>query len=252
MRVTADPRACPGTGCCHRGILRSAHRPRLVDTIDTAIFSRRRAAGQTGLTSEAMRDYRSSTSFRRVQSLPWTPSLTVTMPANTNKAMMPTSTNVITEIDSFLRKRVAHSAARPNRGCVARTRGERRDDRGHHPVQTASGATAVQVVYSKRRGARRMEHIGSAHDDQEVEALKAAARQRRLAGSSSSISVWTPTMRRWPGRVRCRSWPRGWSHPHGANPRQLNTRARQSGPHLDIEGVPDPEHVPWIDPTHPA
>ena len=133
MRVTADPRACPGTGCCHRGILRSAHRPRLVDTIDTAIFSRRRAAGQTGLTSEAMRDYRSSTSFRRVQSLPWTPSLTVTMPANTNKAMMPTSTNVITEIDSFLRKRVAHSAARPNRGCVARTRGERRDDRGHHP-----------------------------------------------------------------------------------------------------------------------
>jgi hypothetical protein len=42
-------------------------------------------------------------------------------------------------------------------------------------------------VYSKRRGARRMEHIGSAHDEQE-EALKAAARQR-LAGSSSSISV---------------------------------------------------------------
>jgi hypothetical protein len=55
-------------------------------------------------------------------------------------------------------------------------------------VQPASGATAVQVVYSKRRGARRMEHIGSAHDEQEVEALKAAARQR-LAGSSSSISV---------------------------------------------------------------
>ncbi|MER5627327.1 hypothetical protein ABT061_40525 [Streptosporangium sp. NPDC002544] len=25
-----------------------------------------------------------------------------------------------------------------------------------------------------------------------------------------------------------------------------------TGPHLDIEGVPDPEHVPWIDPTHPA
>ncbi len=22
-------------------------------------------------------------------------------------------------------------------------------------------------------------------------------------------------------------------------------------PHLDIEGVPDPEHLPWIDPTHP-
>ncbi|WP_267903737.1 hypothetical protein [Amycolatopsis acidiphila] len=22
-------------------------------------------------------------------------------------------------------------------------------------------------------------------------------------------------------------------------------------PHLDIEGMPDPEHLPWIDPTHP-
>jgi hypothetical protein len=22
-------------------------------------------------------------------------------------------------------------------------------------------------------------------------------------------------------------------------------------PHLDIEGVPDLEHVPWIDPNHP-
>jgi hypothetical protein len=22
-------------------------------------------------------------------------------------------------------------------------------------------------------------------------------------------------------------------------------------PHLDIEGVPDLEHLPWIDPTHP-
>jgi hypothetical protein len=47
-----------------------------------------------------------------------------------------------------------------------------------HTVPTASGATAVQVVYSKRRCARQMEHIGSAHDEQEVEALKAAARQR--------------------------------------------------------------------------
>jgi hypothetical protein len=58
-------------------------------------------------------------------------------------------------------------------------------------VQTASGATAVQVVYSKRRGARRMEHIGSAHDEQEVEALKAAARQR-LTDSASR----PPTLRR--------------------------------------------------------
>jgi Transposase DDE domain len=46
-------------------------------------------------------------------------------------------------------------------------------------VKTASGATAVQIVYSARRGAaRRMEHVGSAHDEQELEALKSAARQR--------------------------------------------------------------------------
>jgi hypothetical protein len=58
-------------------------------------------------------------------------------------------------------------------------------------VQTASGATAVQVVYSKRRGARRMEHIGSAHDEQEVEALKAAARQRLAGGQQLDLGVDT-------------------------------------------------------------
>jgi hypothetical protein len=45
-------------------------------------------------------------------------------------------------------------------------------------VKTASGATAVQIVHAKRRGARRMEHVGSAHDEQELEALKTAAAQR--------------------------------------------------------------------------
>jgi hypothetical protein len=45
-------------------------------------------------------------------------------------------------------------------------------------VRTASGATAVQIVHAKRRGARRMEHVGSAHDEQELEALKTAAAQR--------------------------------------------------------------------------
>jgi hypothetical protein len=49
-------------------------------------------------------------------------------------------------------------------------------------VKTASGATAVQIVYSSRRGARDIEHIGSAHDDTELEVLKAAARQRMAAG----------------------------------------------------------------------
>jgi hypothetical protein len=49
-------------------------------------------------------------------------------------------------------------------------------------VKTASGATAVQIVYSSRRGSRDIEHLGSAHDDAELELLKAAARQRLAAG----------------------------------------------------------------------
>ena len=31
-------------------------------------------------------------------------------------------------------------------------------------VKTASGATAVQIVYSSRRGSRKIEHLGSAYD----------------------------------------------------------------------------------------
>jgi hypothetical protein len=49
-------------------------------------------------------------------------------------------------------------------------------------VRTASGATAVQIVYSMRRGSRSLEHVGSAHDEAELEALKAAAAQRLAAG----------------------------------------------------------------------
>jgi len=49
-------------------------------------------------------------------------------------------------------------------------------------VKTASGATAVQIVHSSRRGSRRIEHIGSAHDDAQLEALKIAARQRLALG----------------------------------------------------------------------
>ena len=49
-------------------------------------------------------------------------------------------------------------------------------------VKTSSGATAVQIVYSFHRGSRQIEHIGSAHDDAELELLKAVARQRLAAG----------------------------------------------------------------------
>lgn len=49
-------------------------------------------------------------------------------------------------------------------------------------VRTASGARAVQIVHSSRQGSRDIEHIGSAHDDADVEVLKAAARERLVAG----------------------------------------------------------------------
>jgi hypothetical protein len=52
-------------------------------------------------------------------------------------------------------------------------------------VKTSSGATAVQIVWSTRRGSRKIEHLGSAHDDGEVEALKAAARQRLAEGQGT-------------------------------------------------------------------
>lgn len=40
----------------------------------------------------------------------------------------------------------------------------------------------MQIVHGSRRGARDIEHVGSAHDEQELEALKAAAGQRLSAG----------------------------------------------------------------------
>jgi hypothetical protein len=49
-------------------------------------------------------------------------------------------------------------------------------------VRTTSGATAVQVVWSSRRGSREIDHLGSAHDEAELEVLKAAAQQRLEAG----------------------------------------------------------------------
>ena len=49
-------------------------------------------------------------------------------------------------------------------------------------VKTTSGATAVQVVWSSRRGSRKIEHFGSAHGEAELEALKTAAQQRIAAG----------------------------------------------------------------------
>ena len=49
-------------------------------------------------------------------------------------------------------------------------------------VKTASGKTAVQIVWSSTKGSRRIEHLGSAATDAEVELLKAAGRQKLLGG----------------------------------------------------------------------
>jgi hypothetical protein len=55
-------------------------------------------------------------------------------------------------------------------------------------VKTASGATAVQIVHSSRRGSRDIEHIGSAHDDAELELLKVVA-QQRMAGDQAELDL---------------------------------------------------------------
>ena len=55
-------------------------------------------------------------------------------------------------------------------------------------VRTGLGATAVQIVHGSRRGARDIEHWGSAHDEQAVEALKVVARQR-LAGGQGELEI---------------------------------------------------------------
>lgn len=55
-------------------------------------------------------------------------------------------------------------------------------------VKTSSGATAVQIVWSTRRGSRSIEHLGSAHDDAALAALKAAAAQR-LAADQAELDL---------------------------------------------------------------
>jgi hypothetical protein len=77
-------------------------------------------------------------------------------------------------------------------------------------MKTSSGATAVQIVYSCRRGSREIDHLGSAHSDAEVKLLEAAARQRLAAGRASS--TWACSRMLMPGAGRCRSRPRGWGH----------------------------------------
>jgi hypothetical protein len=71
-------------------------------------------------------------------------------------------------------------------------------------VKTTSGATAVQVVWSSRRGSREIEHLGPAHDEAELESLKAAAQQRIAAGQQELGLGLGPR-----AAGRCRLPPRG-------------------------------------------
>jgi hypothetical protein len=59
-------------------------------------------------------------------------------------------------------------------------------------VTTASGATAVQVVYSQHRGSKKLEHIGSAHTDDDLAMLKAQA-QRLLDGDQLTLDLGVDT-----------------------------------------------------------
>jgi hypothetical protein len=65
-------------------------------------------------------------------------------------------------------------------------------------LKTASGATAVQIVYSFHRGSRQIGHAGSAHGEAELELLKAAARQKLGAGQVCWTWAW-PRLRRRAG-----------------------------------------------------
>lgn len=59
-------------------------------------------------------------------------------------------------------------------------------------VTTASGATAVQVVHSERHGKKTMEHIGSAHSEQELAALKSQA-QAVIDGGQMTLDLGVDT-----------------------------------------------------------
>lgn len=56
-------------------------------------------------------------------------------------------------------------------------------------VKTASGATAVQIAYKRYGHIRRIEHIGSAHNDEELRLLSTLAKQRLLGSQRSLFDV---------------------------------------------------------------
>jgi len=75
-------------------------------------------------------------------------------------------------------------------------------------VKTALGAIAVQIVWSSWRGFRRIEHLGSAHDEAEVEALKAAS-SNWPGAKVHSTGAWMQPVSRVVLVVGVACWARG-------------------------------------------
>jgi hypothetical protein len=62
-------------------------------------------------------------------------------------------------------------------------------------VKTASGAIAVQIVHSTRRGSRDIEHLGSAHDQAELKGVRGQqGRVRHEVACSKWITVMEDLM----------------------------------------------------------
>ena len=110
-------------------------------------------------------------------------------------------------------------------------------------VKTASGATAVQIVWSSRRGSRSIEHLGSAHDEVELAALKAAAAERLTAGQavldlglagppgSEPLPITSPQMTYlWDGLCAVYRGPCAWQHRRYPGRRRGGFRPLRSHP----------------------
>jgi hypothetical protein len=56
-------------------------------------------------------------------------------------------------------------------------------------VKTKSGATAVQIAYTAYGKIIRIDHIGSAHNDSDLELLKFAAKTKLSSGQTSLLDT---------------------------------------------------------------
>jgi hypothetical protein len=96
-------------------------------------------------------------------------------------------------------------------------------------VKTSSGAMAVQIVWSSRRGSRSIEQLGSAHDEAGLDALNAAAAERLAAGLAElGLGVAAQS-----SSEPCRSRPRGRRI---CGMRCADVQPATAGPSCDVGG----------------